>query len=166
MTEMKWIVSHCLCSKSSLICLPRGTNFFLGNLVKCTLWMWYVLSTKKMKYNHASTDPFSRDLCTVWNLCKALEEFFNTQEDIVDILLWKYIFVLICTVVVLCFEPLFYFKTGNYPCTTILKDKLLITSGLKGRFLLLANFLILLVSYGFEHTIVTRINKTCWTWFL
>ena len=49
--------------------------------------MWYVLSAEKMKYNHASTDPFSRDLCTIWNLCKALEEFFNTQEDIVDILL-------------------------------------------------------------------------------
>ena len=30
----------------------------------------------------------------------------------------------------------------------------------------LANFLMLLMSYGFEHAIVTRINKTCWTWFL
>lgn len=156
MTEMKWIVSHCFCSKSSLICLPRGTNFFLGNLVKCTLWMCYVRSTKKMNYNHASTDPFSRDLCSIWNPCKGLDEFFNTQKDIVDILCCFF----------LCFEPLFYFKTGNYRCTTILKQKLFITSGLKGLFKLLANFLMPLTSYGFEHTIVTRINKTCWTWFL
>ena len=105
MTEMKWIVSYCFCSKSSLICLPRGTNFFLGSLVKCTLWMWYVLSTKKMKYNLASTDPFSRDLCTVWNLCKASEEFFNTQEDIVDILLWKHIF---CSYPHHCFFLMFW----------------------------------------------------------
>ena len=48
---------------------------------------------------------------------RAWKSFFNTQEDIIDILLWKNIFCsLIYTVFFFCFEPLFYFKTGNYPC--------------------------------------------------
>ena len=165
MTEMKWIVSYCFCSKSSLICLPRGTNFFLGSLVKCTLWMWYVLSTKKMKYNHASTDPFS-EIFALFGTSVRPRKSFLTLKKTVDILLWKHIFVLICTVVFFMFWTLVLLQNWKLPLYNHPKHKLFITSGLKGLFMLLANLLMLLMSYGFEHTIVTRINKTCWTWFL
>ena len=150
---MKWPSHHVNVIRNQKVILvwnSRRCEFSHVNtpLVKCTLRMCHVQSTKKIKYNHASTDPFSRDLYTIWNPCKGSEEFLTLKKTQSIFSCENTFFVLICTGV--------FFYVLN-PCLTSKLETTLV----QPFFTLFAIFLMLLMAYGFEHTIVTPINKNC-----